>query len=912
MTEGQFATVFEKLTGNAPFPWQWELYKRFANNNVPKRCDIPTGLGKTSVIAVWLIALAYHPDKMPRRLVYVVNRRTVVDQTTVEAARLRKNISEAGLHEKLAALCASGTDVPLALSTLRGQFADNREWSTDPARPAVISGTVDMIGSRLLFNGYGVGFKGKPLQAGFLGQDALLVHDEAHLEPAFQVLIESIEQEQIKEELRECARVGKLPWPKLRVMALTATARVADCNGEGVFELTPAEKNPENMPPAAAKRQPLYLAWRRLTARKHLSLTRVEDEKRVTGKIAEIAAAYKDANAAVLVFARSVEAVLSIKRELDKTRRQVVTLTGTMRGKERDGLVDQPAFRRFRKGAERGETVYLLCTSAGEVGIDISADHMVCDLSTFDSMAQRLGRVHRYGEPTTHVARIDVAHPDSFGKIDKKNGELMADALDKRRGKTLELLRKLPDTGLRNESGELVYDASPKALTELRARPDLSCKIDEAFAPPPVILPATDMLFDSWALTTFRGDLPGRPRVEPYLHGLPEREPPETYVAWREEVQLLGKAGFSDTELGELLGDYPLKPHELLRDTSDRVLKHLNALADQHGQQSVWLIGDRGEVETARLDELVANKERINWMTVVLPPSIGGLDPAGTLGHGAPRDQLDVADEWYEDDEQTSNPRRRVRVWEGDPHFDQKTDGMRLIRTVSISSNDGEELENESLPRWHWYVRPRWADDDGSKTSVDAVSWDDHTNQVTSNAENIARALRLPEDLQRAIRVAARFHDLGKKRVLWQRSIGNPEPQNWLAKSGIDKSGKCMRPIDSTDYRHEFGSLLDLHALPEVLHDEEFKALNDQMRDVVLHLVAAHHGRARPHFPVEEILDEDPKGQDISAIAMEVPRRFARLQRTYGRWGLAYLESILRAADHAASAALAKTAENDK
>jgi CRISPR-associated helicase Cas3 len=46
-----------------------------------------------------------------------------------------------------------------------------------------------MIGSRLLSGGYGCGFKTRPLHAGFLGQDALLAHDEAHLEPAFQVLL---------------------------------------------------------------------------------------------------------------------------------------------------------------------------------------------------------------------------------------------------------------------------------------------------------------------------------------------------------------------------------------------------------------------------------------------------------------------------------------------------------------------------------------------------------------------------------------------------------------------------------------------------------------------------------------------------------------------------------------------------
>ena len=143
--------------------------------------QLANGLDQTSVIAIWLIALMNHPDKMPHRLVYVVNRRTVVDQTTDEVEKLRENLLK--LKERPEHVSQ------LAISTLRGQFADNHEWSADPSLPAVICGTVDMIGSRLLFSGYGLGFKTKPLHAGFLGQDVLLVHDEAHLEPAFQALL---------------------------------------------------------------------------------------------------------------------------------------------------------------------------------------------------------------------------------------------------------------------------------------------------------------------------------------------------------------------------------------------------------------------------------------------------------------------------------------------------------------------------------------------------------------------------------------------------------------------------------------------------------------------------------------------------------------------------------------------------
>jgi CRISPR-associated endonuclease/helicase Cas3 len=83
---------------------------------------------------------------------------------------------------------------PPTISTLRGQLADNREWSRDPSRPAIIIGTVHLIGSALLFSGYRSGYKTRPLHAGLLGQDSLLVLDEAHLSKPFKKLVTSFVQ----------------------------------------------------------------------------------------------------------------------------------------------------------------------------------------------------------------------------------------------------------------------------------------------------------------------------------------------------------------------------------------------------------------------------------------------------------------------------------------------------------------------------------------------------------------------------------------------------------------------------------------------------------------------------------------------------------------------------------------------
>src|SRR5262249_55673690 len=134
-------------------------------------------------------------------------------------------------------------------------------------------------------------------------------------------------------------------------------------------------------------------------------------------------------------------------------------------------------------------------------------------------------------------------------------------------------------------------------------------------------------------------------------------------------------------------------------------------------------------------------------------------------------------------------------------------------------------------------------------------------------------------------------HDHGKRRKLFQAVLGNARyPALLLAKSG-KKGGRVEER-----YRHEFGALVDIGKEPE------FQRLTDDEKDLVLHLIAAHHGRARPHFPADEAFDPDHTAALAEEIAREVPRRFARLQRKYGRWGLAYLESLLRAADWAASA----------
>ena len=89
MTEFNFEEYFRYFAGHDPFEWQKNLFNRFLTGAIPTHIDIPAGCGKTKMMLIWLLALAKQIEegsiRLPRRLVWIVNRRVIVDQATEEA-----------------------------------------------------------------------------------------------------------------------------------------------------------------------------------------------------------------------------------------------------------------------------------------------------------------------------------------------------------------------------------------------------------------------------------------------------------------------------------------------------------------------------------------------------------------------------------------------------------------------------------------------------------------------------------------------------------------------------------------------------------------------------------------------------------------------------------------------------------
>lgn len=871
MNQHAFRARFAELTGHEPLSWQWRLFEEWTTTGtIPPVIDLPTGLGKTMVMAIWLIARTSHFDKVPTRLVYVVDRRTVVDQATELAQKLR---------------CNSGQD-KLAISTLRGQLADNREWSADPSRPAIIIGTVDLIGSALLFSGYRSSYKRRPLEAGLLGQDSLLVLDEAHLSKPFEKLVTSIS-----------ALQGSHGRP-MRVVRMSATT---DGAGQERFALEESDLSDKTIE-------------QRLTAKKRLT---IETTDNVTHSIATAAGRIASGNpgSRIVIFVKSPKDVSAVRAALVKMHNsresRIAVLTGTMRGLERDELVAPPTaddqharrvMQRFLNPANDpslGEC-FLVSTSAGEVGFDLNADHLVGDPAPLDAWIQRLGRVNRRGSGDATVVLVSHNAP-----ADETPFEWACVAAS-------QLLTR-------------VVDVSPKGLAAFK-RGLTQEQVDQASSPKPTTVELTDILLDTWSMTSIIEPIPGRPAVAPWLRGIADHLP-STTIAWRAELDLPGFDALDVDTIAEWFDTHRVLTHETLAvptgDAAKWFADRWKALPDglKAGLRSKRVIIDRAGLTPLKVETLIEQLSRkggeaaIRNAHLILPASFGGIERGkGLLEASAPEvpqnekdrsldeQRVAQADRAVAADVADIAPGRpRLRVLEttlDGGQQDLSSIGGGEGRAKSVALRIQLESDDDRTVRLISYVPRREKPELGSGEPETLKA---HVGKVRNAVDRILNGLSVPEDITRAAQLAADFHDHGKARDRWQRLLVFPrhyvKPNETMGKSG----GEMKR--DPRGYRHEFGSMrefIDAHA----------GALDDNVFDLAMHLIAAHHGRGRPHFAKGGF---DPECEDrTDQIHIGSVRRFARLQRKYGWWYLAWLENLLRCADALASNSAGGAVDRDE
>ncbi|MFQ3671487.1 MAG: DEAD/DEAH box helicase [Verrucomicrobiia bacterium] len=173
-----FADFFHTATGKKPYSWQSTLGETSACAS--RLIEIPTGLGKTAgVVLAWLWNRWQPETTWPRRLVYCLPMRTLVEQTRDNVNLWLDNLARA--HPDNLELQWLAEHSPIVLMGGEELDANRKDWHLHPERPAILIGTQDMLLSRALNRGYGAGRARWPQDFGLLNNDCLWVMDEVQL-----------------------------------------------------------------------------------------------------------------------------------------------------------------------------------------------------------------------------------------------------------------------------------------------------------------------------------------------------------------------------------------------------------------------------------------------------------------------------------------------------------------------------------------------------------------------------------------------------------------------------------------------------------------------------------------------------------------------------------------------------------
>ncbi len=980
-----FAEFFQALWPYEPFPWQAMLAERVVTGEWPQALDLPTAAGKTACIDVGIYSLAAQAGRTPeqrtapRRIWFVVDRRIVVDEAYDRALRIADKLSAAtdgplkAIAERLRHL--SGTERPLATARLRGGVLRDDNYARLPSQPAIITSTVDQLGSRLLFRSYCGSQRVAPIHAGLAGNDSLILLDEAHCSVPFLQTLQHVKTYRGKDWAEQPIA---LPFA---FSVLSATP--------------PPDIPPESVFPGAIRKAALAhpILQDRLNATKPAELISVKASRKgnadsLVGEAVERARSWISRHgrcrvAIIVNRVRTAEQVARLLRtEIKPDEADVVLLTGRLRPLERDQLTGQ--WKRFLKAANPEpppKPILFVSTQCIEVGADFSFDALLTECASLDALRQRFGRLNRMGLPGEAPAIILVREDDLDDKI---VDPIYGDALRL----TWALLIEKAEIDGDGKSSRRVIDFGFTALDATLSDMDDERR-DACLAPrpdAPVLLPAHVDLLCQTAPTPHP-----EPDISLFLHGK-DRGVPEVRVLWRADlapartdlwVETIGMCPPLSTEsvsvplyrLRSLLAESVVEDEAGDMEGAARTTE--DDAADRIRPCLPWRGRDRSKV--VRITNAISPGD-----VVILPSDYGLAGLAQSLADDEEKRGLGAAksDLWEWALESAGKPfafrinRRLLQPWVNCPPVkellacaeasDREKDQLWELIGEVIRYEPADGNAPPAPPRWLsglLAALPRDAridehpagglilsarvskrrasepdlfadDDDLASVSGEAVPLETHTASVVRAIQKLAGRC-LPDEFLKPMELAAQWHDIGKFDERFQIILHNGDEVD--AAAGVPLAKSADLPLSPNrrrlireashlpnEFRHEMLSTQLAERVAPLCSDATFTAL-------VLHLIASHHGHARPFAPVSQ--DPEPPSIEgtVGTLAIKlaardraglipahqidsgIAERFWGSTRRYGWWGLAYLEAVLRLADwYGSEFALAKnkTAED--
>lgn len=964
LSPGDFAGWFTELWEHGPFPWQEELVAQVHETQEwPGLVDLPTGTGKTSLldIAVFLQALdaANEPTKrtMPRRIVSVVDRRVVVDQTADRARHIAASLAArtsglmAVVADRLRALAGAIddeiTDPPLLVATLRGAIAKDESWMRRPDVPAIVSSTIDQVGSRLLFRGYGISRGMRPIHAGLLGNDVLWLLDEVHLARPFADTLAQLRP------LR-APRVDGMP-DRWQVVEMSAT---------------PTGSTGTRFPavPLAADSHPLI--GRRLRATKPVERHEVKvasdaakaDEQLAAECVTRARALVTGRARTIGVIVNRVDTARLVHRKLREADVDSHLLTGRMRPVDRDAF-----WARHRSRLEAGRSrvtddtpFVLVSTQCIEAGADLDLDAIVTEAAPLDALVQRFGRVDRLGD-VTHAGEphtsVVLARSTAV-----REGAPPDPIYENRLATTWRWMAEhdVDDFGIRRLPHE---GREALAAQDERAPRLLETHLDQ--------------------LSQTSHAVSADPDVARWLHGDGVEVAPDVQIVWRADIDddLILRAAADELVAQELtarLAACPPASTEALAVPIGAARRWLGRRAapvtDADGVElggvdvppttrRPWIAWERGQAVLRTVD----HEGRIDFVTrlrpgdvIVVPSTHGGItdgtwDPEGTspvpdvAAIALHQEQRVHVVRFHPDlvaldgepwptagDLDVLTARERavrvaallgaVRPTEATPpavlDAVRTTERRQVLAPLGAAWTAPSGREEASLIVWTPAAR-----DEGTTVTTGApvdTDADDEANVFTGGAAPLHRHQELVGawaglmagrlglgDLAADLELAGCVHDEGKRDPRFQVILHDGDElaaaaaPELLAKSqsrqpsAVRRRQIRRRSGYPRNARHELTSLALIDAIGGLAKARD--------AELVAHLVASHHGWCRPFAP--PVIDGDPvkvpadgatvmSDHGLHRIDAAPPERFWALTERYGWYGLAWLEAVLRLGDH--------------
>lgn len=962
LSTSDFPTFFKEIHGYPPFPWQERLFHQVMEESWPEIITLPTASGKTAIMDIGIFALACQAHKAPeqrnapRRIAFVVDRRIVVDDAYRRAQKICRALEEGKtelLKKTRDVLLSLGGEAPLESALLRGGIYREDRWARTPIQPVILCSTVDQVGSRLLFRGYGLSNKMWPIHAGLLGNDTLIVLDEAHCSQPFSETLEWIERYR-----NHVTTPLNLPF---KVVTMTATPHK---------NVTPFQLEKEDYANFCLKKR----------LENHKKICLVKASENVSTACMEILKGHKTQESpaqkgrTLLVVVNRVRTAReireSIKKELPEC--EALLLTGRSRSVERDQLLERYRERimagRNRENAKDLPPLIVVATQCVEVGADLDADVLITEACPLDSFLQRLGRLDRLGELGT-TEGFFIMPRETFKKDKDKPGSIYGEALPKTCTWFIEHAK--------NDIIDCGIAWLQEKLPPSEERRELCAPTSQA----PIMFP---VYCDLWAQTGPEPAISPDPAI--FLHG-PKNDAGDIQLIWRGDIQI-HESGKKLEETERIWKETVSLCPPVTGETLALPIEHVRTfLENETSSEDVTDL--EGAFETSPISTKNTKKifsPVLNWRgpeestiirstkdlrpgdVLILPASLGGCDEEG-WNPSFREEVLDIAElarqknrrfpilrlhknllsHWGIENtalEEMFRPFLNLNDQNNQEELPEKLEDQirgllkKLANHESFPNLPKSVQEILSLLREEEYLRitfypskegiviqsrnrlnekaRNFSDEDAQSalSTQKTVLLEDHLLETEICAQQCTSAL--PEHLRKDISLAARLHDLGK---------ADPRFQTWLMDGNRIKALKSKLLAKSEALRGNFGGieqarekagypkggrheLLSLR-LAESCEDYINKAHD---KDLVLHLLASHHGHARPFAPT--VIDPNPitvscsfweqtfstsSDTGLGALDSGIAERFWKLLRKYGWWGLAYLEGCLRLADHRAS-----------